>query len=148
MKMFFLMIGLHIQGFFRGLLGVNDDMLLVRNDFTKLIEEFTKLGDNFNTINTDLWSVFNGLPFAASIQSMSAADAAALTNPKVIEGNSLLGVLTSILLAARQGHSQLQVFNGLGDEVRKALTKRGFRIEDPVGSEKAGGQVATFITWT
>lgn len=126
-----------MKNIIRSWLGINDDVIAIAQDMNTLLSRA-------DTTALQLYQVFHALPFVAGVISLTAKDAAALTNPNGIESNSLLSMLLSILMNARQGDSVMEVEGELSDEVREALKKRGFKIEDTEGT--AGKTI--HITWT
>lgn len=126
-----------MKNILRNWLGINEDVQAIAADMNMLHE-------HGQSTAFQVFELFHAMPFASAAISMTAKDAAMLTSPDGIQANSLTAMLMGILLNARQGHSLMQVTGELSDEVRAALTKRGFRIEDTEGT---GGKV-THILWT
>lgn len=126
-----------MKNILRNWLGINEDVQAIAADMNMLHE-------HGQSTAFQVFELFHAMPFASAAISMTAKDAAMLTSPDGIQANSLTAMLMGILLNARQGHSLMQVTGELSDEVRTALTKRGFRIEDTEGT---GGKV-THILWT
>lgn len=127
-----------IINFFRKRLGINNDMENISKDMHMLLERCDQTSLN-------LFELFHVIPFSAGILSLTAENAARLTQPGGgIEANSITAILTGILLNARQGNSVMEVNGELSDEVRKALTNRGFEIQDSEGEQ---GKFV-HITWT
>jgi hypothetical protein len=126
-----------MKNIFRNWLGINEDVQHIAADMNMLLErhESTAL---------QVFELFHAMPFAAGAISLTAKDAARLTQPNGIQANSLTAILMGILLHARQGQSLMQVTGILSDDVREALTKRGFKVEDTEGT---GGKT-THILWT
>jgi hypothetical protein len=122
---------------FRNWLGINEDVQAIAADMNMLHErsEGTAM---------QVFELFHAMPFAAGAIGLTAKDAARLTQPNGIQANSLTAMLMGILLNARQGHSLMQVTGTLSDDVREALIKRGFKVEDTEGT---GGKT-THILWT
>lgn len=119
-------------------LGIESDIQNISKDMHMLLKRL----DN-NALN--MFELFHGLPFAAGILSLTAANAAKITQPGGgIEANSITAILTGILLNARQGNSVMEVVGELPEEVRKALVNRGFEVQD---SESDKGKM-THILWT
>jgi hypothetical protein len=113
-----------MKDWIRNWLGINQDMQHVAQDITKLV----KISES---LNSDVFGIFHALPFTAGILTM--------------EPNGLYSVLINILIAARQGHSYMQVEDKMSSFVRKQLEQRGFKIEETVGTNEAKG---LFILWT
>lgn len=121
----------------RNWLGINDDMRGIAADM-QVLDERTQ------TQAMHTFELFHALPFAAGTISLTANDAARLTQPHGVQANSLWAVLTGIIMRARQGESRLQVEGELPQDVRDALVKRGFKVEDVTGT----GGTSSFIIWT
>jgi hypothetical protein len=122
----------------RNWLGINKDMENISKDMHMLLERI-------DTTSLNTFELFHALPFASGILSVSAKMAAAITEPGGgIQANSLAAILTGIVLNARQGNSVMEVNGELSQDVRDALTKRGFVIED---SEGQHGK-SVHILWT
>lgn len=127
-----------IINFFRKWLGINNDMENISKDMHMLLERCDQ-----TSLNT--FELFHALPFASGVLSLSAKIAAAITEPAGgIQANSFPAILTGIVLNARQGNSVMEVSGELSQDVRDALTKRGFVIED---SEGQHGK-SVHILWT
>jgi hypothetical protein len=126
-----------MKNFFRNWLGLNEDMKAVANDVNILVERTEQQA-------LRLFEVFHTLPFASGAMMLTAADAARMTLPEGVLPNELPALLTGVIANARQGNSYFEVDGELRLEVRDALLRRGFKVEDQEGS---GGK-ATFIMWT
>ena len=123
---------------FRNWLGINKDVENISKDMHMLLERI-----DTNSLHT--FELFHAVPFASGILSLSAKMAAAITEPAGgIQANSLAAILTGIVLNARQGNSVMEVTGELPQDIRDALTKRGFVIED---SEGQHGK-SVHILWT
>jgi hypothetical protein len=127
-----------MKNWIRNWLGINQDMQYVAQDITKIV----KISES---LNSDVFGIFHALPFAAGILTMKAKDAASFVNPNVMEPNGLYSVLINILIAARQGHSYMQVEDKMSSFVRKNLEQRGFKIEETNGTNDVKG---LFVLWT
>lgn len=121
----------------RNWLGINEDVANIARDINTL-DERTRV----QAMHT--FELFHALPFVAGTISLTAKDAVKLLQPQGVQANSLWAVLTGIIIKARQGESQLQVEGELPQDVRDALVKRGFEVEDHTGT--AG--TSSFIIWT
>lgn len=126
-----------MKNILRNWLGINEDVHAIASDMNMLHEH----GQN---TALQVFELFHAMPFASAAISMTAKDAAMLTAPDGIQANSLTAMLMGILLNARQGRSLMEVTGELSADVRTALEKRGFEIEDTEGT---GGKV-THILWT
>lgn len=126
-----------MKNFLRKWLGINEDMEAVAQDINQLL----KLEQ---TTSTQLFGVFHALPFMANVLHLRARDAVAMTAPTMIEPNSLPVLLMGVTINARLGQSSFEVSGTVSDEVRAALTFRGFKVEEHEGT---GGK-STFIIWT
>ena len=126
-----------MKNFFRNWLGINEDVRDIAADI-KTLDERTQQ----QAMHT--FELFHALPFAAGTVGLTSADAARLTQPHGVQANSLWAVLTGIIMKARQGQSQLEVEGELPADVREALTKRGFKVEDFTGT--AGTN--SYIIWS
>ena len=126
-----------MKNILRNWLGINEDVQAIASDMNMLHEH----GQN---TALQVFELFHAMPFASAAISMTAKDAAMLTAPDGIQANSLTAMLMGILLNARQGRSLMEVTGELSADVRTALEKRGFKIEDTEGT---GGKV-THILWT
>ena len=126
-----------MKNILRNWLGINEDVHAIASDMNMLHEH----GQN---TALQVFELFHAMPFASAAISMTAKDAAMLTSPDGIQANSLTAMLMGILLNARQGRSLMEVTGELSADVRTALEKRGFKIEDTEGT---GGKV-THILWT
>ena len=121
----------------RNWLGINEDMRNIAADMNTLDERSRQ-----QALHT--FELFHALPFVSGTVSLTAPDAAKLTQPHGVQANSLWAVLVGIIIKARQGESQLQVEGELPGDVRDALVKRQFKIEEHTGT----GGASTFIIWT
>jgi len=126
-----------MKNIFRNWLGINEDVHHIAADMNMLHERT-------EGIALQVFEIFHAMPFAAGAIAMTAKDAAKLTQPNGIQANSLTAILMGILLHARQGQSLMQVTGELPEDVRTALVKRGFRVEDTEGT---GGKTI-HILWT
>jgi hypothetical protein len=126
-----------ITHWLRNRTGVNEDMQHIAGDIQTLAKSVEKL-------HQDLFTMFHALPFTAGVLTLTAADAAKFIAPS-IEQNGLISLLTSIVLATRQGQSSLQVVGEMDPKVRIQLEKRGFKVEEIQGSDDNKG---LFILWT
>lgn len=126
-----------MKNFIRKWLGINDDMQAISQDITLLHK------DAQNT-STQLFGIFHGLPFMSNVLHLQAKDAAAITDPSVIQRNNLPSLLLGVIINARLGQSSFEVTGELTDTVAAQLRNRGFKVEDHEGS---GGK-STFIIWT
>jgi hypothetical protein len=122
---------------FRTWLGINEDVAAIAADM-KTLDERTRQ----QAMHT--FELFHALPFVSGTVSLTAADAARITQPHGVQANSLWAVLIGIIIKARQGESQLQVEGELPQDVRDALVKRKFKVEEQTGT--AG--TSSFIIWT
>lgn len=118
-------------------LGLNEDIQGIAQDIQTL-------GKSVEKLQQDMFTLFHALPFTAGVLSLTAADAAKFVTPN-IEQNALIPLLTSIVIATRQGQSSLQIIGELDPKVRSQLEKRGFKVEDVSGS---GDNKGLFILWT
>ena len=118
-------------------LGLNEDIQGIAQDIQTL-------GKSVEKLQQDMFALFHALPFTAGVLSLTAADAAKFVTPN-IEQNALIPLLTSIVIATRQGQSSLQIIGELDPKVRSQLEKRGFKVEDVSGS---GDNKGLFILWT
>ena len=125
-----------MKNIFRDWLGINEDVKAIAADMNMVHEHGQSLA-------LQVFELFHAMPFASAAIGMTAKDAAMLTTPDGIQGNSLTAILMGILLNARQGKSVMQVSGELPETVRKILTQRGFKVEDTVGT----GGTATHILW-
>lgn len=121
----------------RSWLGINEDMAAIAGDM-HMLDERTK------NQAMQTFELFHALPFVAGTVSLTAADAAKITQPHGVQANSLWAVLVGIIVKARQGESKLQVEGELPQDVHDALVKRNFQVEEHTGT--AGK--STFILWT
>jgi hypothetical protein len=126
-----------MKNIFRSWLGINEDVRDIAGDI-KILDDRTK------SLAMNTFELFHALPFVAGAAKLTASDAVKLTQPQGVQANSLWAVLTGIIIKARQGESQLQVEGELPQDVRDALVKRGFEVEDHTGT--AG--TSSFIIWT
>ena len=125
-----------MKNLLRNWLGINEDVQAIAADMHMVHEH----GQN---TALQVFELFHAMPFASAAISMTAKDAAMLTNPDDIQANSLIAILMGILLNARQGKSVMEVTGELSPSVRAMLEKRGFKVEDTEGT---GGKT-THILW-
>lgn len=126
-----------MKNLIRKWLGINNDIVAISADITTLVQQ-----DQANAMHT--YQLFHAMPFAAGALGLTAKTAASLTQPNGIQANSFGALLMGILIEARQGNSQLQLEGEVSEEIRNALTGRGFKVEEHEGS---GGK-STFVLWT
>jgi hypothetical protein len=126
-----------MKNIFRTWLGINEDVRDIAADIRTLDERTQQQA-------MQTFELFHALPFVSGTVSLTAKDAAGLTQPQGVQANSLWAVLVGIIMKARQGASQLQLEGELPEDVRAALTKRGFQVEDVTGT--AG--TSTFVIWS
>ena len=126
-----------MKNFIRNWLGINEDVAAIAADMNTLDERSRQ-----QAMHT--FELFHALPFVSGTVSLTAADAAKLTQPHGVQANSLWAVLVGIIIKARQGESQLMVEGELPQDVRDALVKRNFKVEDQTGT----GGTSSFIIWT
>jgi hypothetical protein len=125
-----------MKNILRTWLGINEDARNIATDINTLDERSKQ-----QAVHT--FELFHALPFVSGTVGLTAADAAKLTQPSGVQANSLWAVLTGIIIKARQGESQLQVEGELPADVRDALIKRKFKVEEHTGT----GGTSTFILW-
>lgn len=126
-----------MKQFFRKWLGLDDDMKAVAQDITQLHNDQTMT-------STQLFGIFQALPWMSNVRFLNAQDAASITGPPMVEPNSLDVLLLGVTINARLGQSSFEVSGAVSDSVRAVLIARGFKVEEHEGT---GGK-STFIIWT
>lgn len=120
------------------------DWLYITNDMQAIATDIHTLDNQSKEIMSKVFEIFHAVPFAAGVNSLSAKDAVRLTQAGGVQANSLTGILMGIVTAARQGESYIRVNGELSNEVRTALSRRGFEFEE----QGEGDNKGTFILWT
>lgn len=121
----------------RSWLGINDDMQAIAADINLLANR-----SDDQALST--YKIFHALPFVSGVMTLTAQEAARLTHPNGIQANSPAAIFTGIVMAARQGESQIQISGELPPAARELLILRGFQVEEHEGSDGK----STFIIWT
>lgn len=121
----------------RNWLGITDDVTAIAADIVQLHKDQTMTG-------TQLFGIFQALPWLSNVRFLNAQDAASITGPSMVEPNALDVLLLGVTINARLGASSFEVTGPISDSVRATLLARGFKVEEHEGT---GGK-STFIIWT
>jgi hypothetical protein len=126
-----------MKNFLRKWLGINADVAAISHDITLL--------HNDNQMQaSQMFGIFQALPWISNVRFLNAQDAASITTPSMIEPNALDVLLLGVTINARLGQSSFEVQGVVNDSVRATLIARGFKVEEHEGT---GGK-STFILWT